>query len=89
MRSSKRQRSAVLELATEGRTPRRSKGISYDAASRSLRDGKRTFVVPSKDTPLVTRSLTLLCKVSSIRLEHLGEAARQRVGLGTEPSPSQ
>lgn len=76
--NSKKQRSAVLELAVKGWKPRKSKGIFYDASSRSIRDGRKTFIVPSQDAPLVRKTLALLCKVSSVRLDYADEVMGPR-----------
>jgi len=70
VRSSKKRTSAtVLERLVEGKSPKKVKSIVYDDASRAIHDGKNRFLVPSSDVAIVMKSLNLLCKVASVKLD--------------------
>lgn len=70
VRSSKKNTSAtVLERLVEGKRPKKVKSIVYDAASHAIHDGKNRFLVPSSDVAIVMKSLNLLCKVASVKLD--------------------
>mmetsp|Transcript_28775 Transcript_28775/g.60741 ORF Transcript_28775/g.60741 Transcript_28775/m.60741 type:complete len:297 (+) Transcript_28775:214-1104(+) len=59
----------LLELLVEGKSPRKVRSIVYDDASHMLLDGKNKFFVPSSDVTTVMKSLNLLCKVASVKLD--------------------
>lgn len=69
IRMSKRTSVTFLELSVEGKRPRKVKSIIYDDASHAIQDGKNTFLLLPRDVAVVTKSLNLLCKVSSVKLD--------------------
>lgn len=68
--SKKKSSSTFLELMIEGEKPRKVRSIIYDDASGAINDGKtEPLCVPPCDIATVMKSLILLCKIASVKLD--------------------
>ena len=86
-RNSKRNpKQAVLEVSIQDKKARKISHIIFDDFTRSLIVGKNKVVVSQADKTAVMKSLNLLCKITSVKLDCVNGSATMRKVLSSANS---
>jgi len=67
--SKKNPKVVVLELAIQDKKTHKVKNIVFDKEASTLTDKKNTIFLPSEERGIIMKSLNLLCKIASVRLD--------------------